>query len=411
MTRGNQVGGLLALSALTQDGLAVLHDGTLVHAVELAALAPLRMSSEALEQAAGAVGELAARLPDRQALQLITCAEPLDTTILVDELRHRAQQTRRALEADQLAARGEALEALALSTADGLVEHCQRLVGMGLRHLLIAPWRPSGVRIRRRSLTTAGLGRAVEEHDAHLRSIVSHLAALDLGRRLLNGTELGQLLDRQLNPASGGQDVELSDLFGAPSPDREHAAEIALELRRRLCRTTVDQRARTHLIVGEVAVHCRAVSSVPDHTWLGWLLHLMQSPYPFTLSVRWQAGRRASERQRARQRYRRIWGVQRAREMRLRAPDPEANEREHEAAQLNAELTASAGAGVYDISITLALQHPEGNASELIRHANELERDLLARTDARLHLPSFAQLHAWRATWPLGVDPLGIARK
>ena len=127
--------------------------------------------------------------------------------------------------------------------------------------------------------------------------------------------------------------------------------------------------------------------------------------------MRWQAGRRASERQRARQRYRRIWGVQRAREMRLRAPDPEANEREHEAAQLNAELTASAGAGVYDISITLALQHPEGNASELIRHANELERDLLARTDARLHLPSFAQLHAWRATWPLGVDPLGIARK
>lgn len=283
MTRGNQVGGLLALSALTQDGLAVLHDGTLVHAVELAALAPLRMSSEALEQAAGAVGELAARLPDRQALQLITCAEPLDTTILVDELRHRAQQTRRALEADQLAARGEALEALALTTADGLVEHCQRLVGMGLRHLLIVPWRPGGVRIRRRSLTTAGLGRAVEEHDAHLRSIVSHLAALDLGRRLLNGTELGQLLDRQLNPASGGQDVELSDLFGAPSPDREHAAEIALELRRRLCRTTVDQRARTHLIVGEVAVHCRAVSSVPDHTWLGWLLHLMQSPYPFTL--------------------------------------------------------------------------------------------------------------------------------
>ena len=127
--------------------------------------------------------------------------------------------------------------------------------------------------------------------------------------------------------------------------------------------------------------------------------------------MRWQAGRRASERQRARQRYRRIWGVQRAREMRLRAPDPEANEREHEAAQLNAELTASAGAGVYDISITLALQHPEGNASELIRHANELERDLLARTDARLHLPSFAQLHAWRATWPLGVDPLAIARK
>ena len=182
-------------------------------------------------------------------------------------------------------------------------------------------------------------------------------------------------------------------------------------LRRALCRTAVDDRARTHLIVGDVAVHARALSSVPDHTWLGWLLHLMQASYPFTLSVRWQAGRRGTERQRARQRYRRIWGVQRGREMRMKAPDPEADEREHEAAQLNAELSSSAGAGVYEVSINLALPHPGGDAVELERYGRELERELLARTDARLHLPTFAQLDAWRSTWPLGLDPLGIRRK
>ena len=129
------------------------------------------------------------------------------------------------------------------------------------------------------------------------------------------------------------------------------------------------------------------------------------------LSVHWQAGRRATERQRARQRYRRIWGVQRGREMRLKAPDPEATEREREAAELNRELTATAGAGVYRVAITLALTHPDGNAVELHRHARELERDLLARTDARLHHPVFAQLPAWRSTWPLGHDPLRITRK
>ena len=137
----------------------------------------------------------------------------------------------------------------------------------------------------------------------------------------------------------------------------------------------------------------------------------MRSPYPFTLSVHWQAGRRATERQRARQRYRRIWGVQRGREMRLKAPDPEASEREREAAELNRELTATAGAGVYQVAITLALTHPDGNAVELQRHARELERDLLARTDARLHHPVFAQMPAWRSTWPLSHDPLRITRK
>ena len=103
--------------------------------------------------------------------------------------------------------------------------------------------------------------------------------------------------------------------------------------------------------------------------------------------------------------------MQRGREMRLRAPDPEASEREQEAAELNCELAASAGAGVYKVAITLALCDPSGNATALHRHGQELERDLLARTDARLHHPTFAQLDAWRSTWPLGLDPLGIARK
>jgi hypothetical protein len=411
MTRIGQVGELLPLSMITGDGTAVMDDGTLVRAVHLEALAPLRMSSEQLEQAARAVGELAARLPDKQALQLITRAEPLDTTAIVDDLEDQAAVTRRALETDGLADRGGALEALALATADGVVEHAQRRVGMQLEHLLVIPWRPSRGVLRPGAIAAGALERAVEEHDAHVASIVSHLVALDLRPRALDGRELAELIDRHLNASPAEHRAVVEDLLGPPSPNRGLADERAGELRARLCRTAVDDSARTHLMVGEVAVSCRSVSSVPDHTWLGWLLHLMGSPYPFTLSVHWRAGRRATERQRARQRYRRIWGVQRGREMRLRAPDPEASEREQEAAELNSELAGTAGAGVYEVAITLALTHPAGNAAELLRHGKELERDLLARTDARLHLPAFAQLDAWRSTWPLGRDPLGIARK
>lgn len=399
------------MTAITPDGLVVLDDATLVRVLELRALAPLRMSSEQLERTGGAIGELAAKLPDRQSLQLITQAEPLDTESLIAELHQQSLETRAQLERDDLVERGTALEALALASADGIVEHSLRLAGTQLRHLLVVPWRPARGTLRPRAITDAALHRAIDEHEAHVASIGAHLHSLELAPAALDGAELTRVLYGQINPAVDELLADVAQLLTEPSVNEELAAVRARHLREVLCRCEVDDRARSHLLVGNAAVHCRAVSSVPDHTWLGWLLYLMQSPYPFTLAVHWRAGRRATERQRARQRYRRIWGVQRAREMRLRPPDPEANEREQEAAQLTAELAASAGAGVYEVAIVLALRHPDGNSTLLSRHGRELERELLSRTDARLHHPTFAQLEAWRATWPLGIDPLRIRRK
>ena len=411
MRRAREVGSLLPVSSIAPNGLCVLSDGTVLRALELAAIAPLRMGSEQLQSTARAVSELAAMLSDRQALQLITIAQPLDTTVVVRELDEQAAGARAALAADGLPGRGRALQRLGTATAEGVVEHAQRRAGMALRHLLVIPWRSWRGTLSPGKVTTAAFDRAACELDAITRQAVSHLQTLDLAPRPLAGVELLELIDAQLNPEQRADDPRWEELLAEPTLDRQQAREHATVLRRALCRTAVDDRARTHLIVGDVAVHARALSSVPDHTWLGWLLHLMQASYPFTLSVRWQAGRSGTERQRARQRYRRIWGVQRGREMRMKAPDPEADEREHEAAQLNAELSSSAGAGVYEVSINLALSHPGGDAVELERYGKELERELLARTDARLHLPVFAQLDAWRSTWPLGLDPLGIRRK
>jgi hypothetical protein len=395
---------------MTADGVAVLDDATLVRVVEVLPLAPLRMSAEQLERIGGAVGELAAKLADRQALQLITEAEPLQVESVVDELHARARLTSDSLEREGLDVHARALEALALSAAAGVVEHAERLAAVSLRHLLVVPWDPARHTVRRRAINRGALARALEEHEAHVEAIVAHLHALDLAPRQLDGRELTRLLDHHLNP-NARSSLDFDALLGPPTPDAREIAERAALLREALCRSPVDDRARSHLIVGESAVHGRAVTSVPDHTWLGWLFHLMQSPYPFTLAVRWQAGRRASERQRARHRYRRIWGVQRSREIRGRPPDPEASEREDEALRLQSELAASAGAGVFRVSISLCLKHPDGNATELARYAAEIERDLLARTDARLHLPLFAQRDCWRSTWPLAIDPLRLRRR
>jgi len=404
------MGALLPLSAITPDGVAVLEDATLVRAVELTALAPLRMSPEQLERTGDLVGELAAKLPDRQSLQLITEAEPLQTERLVRDIHARARKTTQALTDEGLEHRAQALEALALTGAAGVVEHSERLAGVSLRHLLVIPWTPARHTLRRHAITAPALQRALEEHEGHTQAIVAHLQALDLAPRQLDGHELAAMLHRHLNPSSPAAPSDLDGLLAGPSADPHAAAAHAAELRNALCRTRIEEQ-RSHLLVGQTAVHARAVSSVPDHTWLGWLLHLMQSPYPFTLSVHWRAGRRATERQRARHRYRRIWGVQRSREIRGRPPDPDSDEREDEAMRLQAELAASAGAGVVRVAITLALRHPNGDAAELERHGRALERELLARTDARLHLPLFAQLDCWRSTWPLGIDPLGIRRR
>ena len=407
-----QLGRWLPLTAIRDDGLAALNDGRLLRAVRLEALAPLRMSVEQLEHASRAVGELAAHLPDRQSLQLITNAQPLDTEQLIDELHRQADDAHTALADDGLGERGLALERLALATAEGVLEHAQRRVAMQLEHLLVIPWHPARGTVRPGTITAPALATAIDELDAHTT----------LDRRAPPGARPRARAARRPRPARARRSSPQPRQRTAPRrrrggvAGRAHGRPATRRSTRpagcapRSAAATSPSSAATSTSAGARCCAGR-VSSVPDHTWLGWLLHLMRSPYPFTLSVHWQAGRRATERQRARQRYRRIWGVQRGREMRLKAPDPEASEREQEAAELNRELTATAGAGVYQVAITLALTHPDGNAVELQRHARELERELLARTDARLHHPVFAQLPAWRSTWPLGHDPLRITRK
>lgn len=405
----HEVGSELPLSSLDETGLAVLEDGTLVRIVEVSPLAPLRMSNERLERTSRAMGELASLLPDHQSLQLITNAEPLDTLPILRDLQERSQSAHQALAADGLPERGEALERLALVTAEGVVEHAEQLSAMQLQHLLVVPWRHRHGR-RSDHLSPEAFERAVDDHDAHLAAILRHLHALGLAPRVLDGAQVFEALYRQLNPARALPDP-LPELRGM-QVDADAAWDHALDLKEGLCVTDVDDSPRTHLMLDEtVPLQVRALSSVPDHTWLGWLMQMMQSPFPFTLSVRWEAGRRAAERQKAKNRYRRIWGVQRGREMRAKAPDPEAHQREEEAAQLNAELSATAGAGVYQVAVTLAIRNPGGTAAALERHTKELEREVLATTDARLHLPLFAQRRAWRATWPLGLEPLKIRRK
>jgi hypothetical protein len=405
----SQLGSLLPIAAVTEDGLVILTDGTLLRAVKLNALAPLRMSNEEGEQASRSLGDLATLLPDKQALQLITHANPLDPEPIIADLRDGAITTNQALSADGEPERGAALERLSIITAEGLLEHAEQLSAMQLEHHLIIPWTPSRLFARGR-VTADRLANDIEDHASHLHHLLSHLHALDLEPTPLTGSQILDSLYKQINPARQPPS-DWDELLGGLHEDPDQAEAAAQGLRNALAQSAVDNSNPTHLLVDGIPVQTRVLSNVPTSTHVGWLMTLMQSPYPFTLSVRWEAGRRTAERQKAKSRYRQHWGVGRGREMRGKVPDPEAIQREQEAGQLTAELSTIAGAGIYQVSVHLSIRNPYGTVAELTRHTREIERELLANTDARLHMQPGAQLRAWQSTWPLGRDTLGIRRR
>jgi hypothetical protein len=421
----------LPLSTVTPGGLAILDDGTLIRAVKLeSALSPLRMSAKEMERTNKAVQEIPALLPDRQTLQLMTSARPFDWAGQVDALQATANEVGGALRAEGLNDRADALSRLAVAGAEGLVEQSSRLSAMDLEHLLIMPWKPNQGALRGNPrFTLEAYAEAVEELTARFDQNVTHLDTLGLHPKELNGEEFLSSLYRALNPA-GRPGADLASLLHEPAfdTDPDTAFDHAYDLRNALCATEIDDRSRTHLRAGDHIIHSRALTSTPEHTFLGWLLHLAQSPYPFTLSVRWEAGSRTRERAKARARYKRIYGLQRGKEMRLKPVDVDARQREQEALNLTAEFSSSAGAGVYRVAVNLNLISPpdpvgvfhtdedrdedcEKRAKSLHRWARTLEQEVLTRTDARLHLPLFTQMEGWRESWPLAIDALGLKRR
>jgi type IV secretory pathway VirB4 component len=155
------------------------------------------------------------------------------------------------------------------------------------------------------------------------------------------------------------------------------------------------------------------VSFAPEQTWLGWLLHMMQAPRPFSLSVHVQATERYRERMAQKRRYKRLYGVNRGIEQRGRPLDPDARVQEEEAAELNDELATSAGAGIYRVSIYGALQEPAPHPDPEALHecCEATAREVTMACDARIQHGLFAQGPLWQSTLPLGRDVAARKRK
>jgi DNA helicase HerA-like ATPase len=414
---------LLGVKAVRDDGLLVRDDGVLVRYLEVSPVNPLVLEPAQAERISAAFVQVAARLPDGQSLQLCAQATPLELEEILAVEMHRSEQAAGAAQDIGEHARAKSIRALGIAHERSIRHGAETVRPLRLRYLVVCPWRPAGrpsIAIWRRGRppqSEAAHERAVRDSLSHSEGIRGDLEASGVTARPLDGPEVLDLLAERLDPereANGGLPASFMSpevvQHRAPGETPKEAEARARALAEAVCTAPISI-DRDRLRIGEHLEQCFYVSHAPEQTWLGWLLHLMQTPRPFTISVHVQAPERYRERIAQKRRYKRIHGVNRGIEARGRPLDPDARVQEQEAAELNDELATSAGAGIYHVSVYGAISEPDGDTDALRELCQTAGRELTMACDARVQHGPFAQKALWQSTLPLGRDLARRRRK
>jgi hypothetical protein len=423
--RGRSAANLLAVAAIDPDGLLIDEHGTYVRYLETSAVNPLVMAPQETERVAAAFAQIAARLPDRQSLQLYMQATPLELEELLADETHRSEQAAGAAEDAGQAERAGAVRRLGVAHEQSIRFSAHRVAPLSLRYLVVCPWRPARIALaslrgaRGPTRVAAGVHeRNMRDSLRHTEGIGTDLDTMGLASRALSGSEVLDLLQSRFDPdtlAAGGLPASFLHSESVQGPDPgESVASASARARafgQAICTAPVDLSERGHVAIGRTLEQTLHVSLPPEQTWLGWLLHMTQAPRPFALSVHVEATERYRERMAQKRRYRRLFGVNRGVEQRGRPLDPDARLAEEEAAELTEELTTSAGAGIYRLSIYLALREAGGDPEALCELAGATAREVTMACDARVQQGPFAQESLWASTLPLGRDVARRRRK
>ncbi len=415
---------LLGGAAIEPDGLLIRRDGTYVRYLQSEVVNPLVLDPEEAEGISAAFAQIAARLADRQTLQLYVQATPLELEELLAKERHGCEQAAGAAQDIGQHERAEAIRRLGCAQEDSIRSCAARVGPVHVRYVLVCPCTPAGRRRPSRRpgrhalrLTAAAHERAARDSLRHSEGIRADLQAMGLDAEALDGAAVLDLLHARFDPASGESTAPASfmhpDAIESPVPGEgpERAAERTSALAGAICSAPIDFSQPSHLRVAESLETVLHVSLGPEQTWLGWLLHMTQAPRPFVLSVHVQATERYRERLAQKRRYKRLYGVNRGVEQRGRPLDPDARLAEEEAAELTEQLATSSGAGIYRLSIYLALREPAGDPDTLRELAGAVAREVTMASDARVQPGQFAQRALWRSTLPLGADVARRRRK
>ncbi len=415
---------LLGVAAIESDGLLIGEDGSYVRYLEVDTVNPLAVDQAEGERISAAFAQIAARLPDRQSMQLYVQGTALDVEALLAEETYRCERAAGAAEDAGEHERARAMRRLGIAQEQSIRKTARTIKPLRLRYLVICPWQPArrpvlgAQRRRRRALRVRESvhRRAIRDSLRHAEGIRGDLDAVGLATRSLSGHEVLDLLHGRFDPDSERSGVPPASFMRGevvrplvPGESTEEASARADALAQAICTADIDLSDRSRIGIGESFEQASYVSLAPEQTWLGWLLHLMQSPSPFALSVHIEATERYRERMAQKRRYKRLYGVNRGVESHGRPLDPDARIREQEAGELVDELASSVGAGIYRVSIYHATS--ERDPERLGELCRATAREVTMASDARVNHGLFAQRELWQSTLPLGRDVARRKRK
>src|SRR5918998_5674160 len=422
-------GTLLDVIALDRSGVLVTGEGALVRFAEVTPRNPRVMGGEEQQRVGEGFAAMAGRLRPGQSLQFYVEAAPV---LLGDVLDVTREEVTRSLER-QPPERASALRRLAEAHEQSLIAHASQQAAVRFRTYVVIPFLPAGpvtkvdweaLRPRsRRRLPRAPLTRGLEEHQraireslVHTDNIISDLESLELSAQLLAGPEVAELLFRRFNPSSVGTGyLPRLEVIGALDElgDAQTAAAAASRLREQIAASPVDLDDSRFIGVEQDLERVLYVSSVPDFTEFGWLLQAMEIDRPFALTVYVHALDRRLERRKARNRRRRLHGVNRGAEIRGKVPDEDMLAQADETAELLEELRGRQRSAVFEVAIYQSVREP-GPLPEPTRLVEASERAVAAlrdATDADAKFGGFMQRDLWLSTLPLGRDVARRTRK
>jgi DNA helicase HerA-like ATPase len=422
MGQGRYACELLGVAAIEPDGLLIRDDGTYVRYLEVGTVNPLVIEQAEGEQISSAFAQIAARLPDRQSLQLYVQGTPLDVQELLAQETYRCERAAGAAEDTGEHDRATAIRRLGIAQEQSIRKTARTINPLRLRHLLICPWRSTRTQVlgtrRRRTLRIRESVHLRVARDSlhHTEGIRTDLDAMGLSAHSLSGHQVLDLLHSRFDPDAQSTGVLPASFMRSEvvqpvivGESEEDARARAQALSEAICTAGIDLSDRSRVRLGGSLEQTFYVSLAPEQTWLGWLLHMMQCPCPFVLSVHIQATERYRERMAQKRRYKRLYGVNRGVEGSGRPLDPDARVREQEAAELVDELAASVGAGIYRVSVYHAARDTDPERLAELRQATA--REVTMTSDARVNHGLFAQQQLWQSTLPLGRDTAARKRK
>src|SRR5450759_5117098 len=195
----------LRVAAIEPDGLLVAEDGSYVRYLEVGVVNPLVLDPAEGERISHAFAQVAARLPDRQSLQLYLQGTPLDVEGLLAEEAHRCEQAAGAAEDGGERERSQAIRRLGLAQEQSIRATAETVGPLSVRCLVICPWRPrrhAAWHTTRRALRVKAEvhERALRDSRRHSEGVRADIEAMGLAARALAGTEVLDLLHGRFDP-------------------------------------------------------------------------------------------------------------------------------------------------------------------------------------------------------------------